>query len=109
MDVVPASSVGSMLMPRLGPFFEGLGQRYCDTKEDLSVINAEQLVDGMNLDGDWCKNHMSSDRCEAGELRVEFGGRKTFSTFLQPQLPKRRRQNFSGFRGAIDLTDINYS
>jgi hypothetical protein len=28
----------------------------------LSAIAAEQLVDGMNLDEDWCSNHISQER-----------------------------------------------
>jgi hypothetical protein len=61
-DLVPASSVTSLPMPRLAPLFEGFCRKFCDTRDDLSAIAAEQLVDGMNLDEDWCSNHISPER-----------------------------------------------
>jgi len=39
-------------MPRLAPLFEGFYRKFCNTRDDLSAIAAEQLVDGMNLDED---------------------------------------------------------
>jgi hypothetical protein len=61
-DLVPAGSVALLPMPRLAPFFEGYCQKFCDTRDDLSAIAAEQLVDGMDLDADWCSNHISPER-----------------------------------------------
>jgi hypothetical protein len=42
----------------------------------LSVIAAEQLVDVMNLDEDWCSNHISPERHKELNLALELVARK---------------------------------
>jgi hypothetical protein len=71
-DLVPASSIASLSMPRLAPFFEGFCLEFCDTKDDLSAIAAEQLVDGMDLDEDWCSKHISLERHKELNFALEL-------------------------------------
>ncbi|KAI9676670.1 MAG: hypothetical protein M1829_002988 [Trizodia sp. TS-e1964] len=64
MDLVPVSLIPKLRLPRLAPLFEACCRKYCETREDMSAIAAEQLVDGMNLDEDWCRKNMSPARLE---------------------------------------------
>jgi hypothetical protein len=75
-DLVPASSVASLPMPRLAPFFEEFFRKFCDTRDDLSAIVAEQLVDGINLDEDWCSNPISPRRHKELNFALELVAEK---------------------------------
>jgi hypothetical protein len=48
-------------LPRLAPLLNGLGRRYLDTADDVSMIALEQLVDGMNPDERWVQDNLVSD------------------------------------------------
>ena len=47
-------------LPRLAPLLQGLGKRYLDTADDVSMIALEQLVDGMNPHEQWVQNNFES-------------------------------------------------
>lgn len=58
VDLVSANEVHSLPIPRLPPLFAGLCQRFFDSYDDVAMIAAEQLVDGMDLDEDWCERNL---------------------------------------------------
>ena len=58
LDTIPAEALVSIPVPSLIPFFRGLCKNYCETKEAVYAIAAEQLADGMDLDEAWCREHM---------------------------------------------------
>ncbi|KAK3303711.1 ser/Thr protein phosphatase [Chaetomium strumarium] len=45
-------------LPRLAPLIGGLAKRYLDTRDDVSMIALEQLVDGMNPDESWVQQYL---------------------------------------------------
>lgn len=58
IDLVPADGINQLPMLRLPSLFNGLCQRFLDTQDDVSMIAAEQLVDGMDLDEGWCDRNL---------------------------------------------------
>ena len=64
LDIAPADAVCSLSLPRLAPFFKGLCRRYISARDPIAAIAAEQLVDGMDLDQNWCRSHLSAVHAE---------------------------------------------
>lgn len=52
------NTIANLPLPRLAPLISGLGRRYLDTRDDVSMIALEQLVDGMNPDEQWVQQHL---------------------------------------------------
>jgi hypothetical protein len=52
--------ISSIPFPRLAPFLYGLLRQFNESRNYVFAMCAEQLVDGMNLDEDWCKSHLNS-------------------------------------------------
>lgn len=61
MDFIPAYELWHIPLPRLPPLFGGLCQRFLDTRDDIAMIAAEQLVDGMDLDDGWCERNFGGN------------------------------------------------
>lgn len=83
LDLFPASELSSLPIPRLPLLFTGLCRRYLESGDPISAIAAEQLVDGMDLDGNWCKTIFPAERSQ--ELDFAFalvkGKRSRISEF----------------------------
>ena len=58
LDSFSANQVATLPFPRFAPFFTGLCRTYIETKDAMAAIAAEALVDGMNLDEEWCKAYL---------------------------------------------------
>lgn len=65
---IAAEDVLHWPMPCLEPLLAGLCKRYLDSQDDVAMIGAEQLVDGMDLDIPWCERNLAS----AGPLVMEL-------------------------------------
>ena len=68
LDVVASNDLNAIPMPCLGPYFSGLCRRYLDLGDDVAMIAAEQLVDGMNLDQNWVTKNIASAEQDVQEL-----------------------------------------
>lgn len=99
-DMVPAHEIAEIPMPLLGPFFSGQCARYRESSHPMFAIAAEQLVDGMDLDEEWCKQHMSTSTPEtlrfalglvAGKAsRIDYFTTNTVTCFI-PNVEERQR------------------
>jgi hypothetical protein len=78
LDVIPASKIAGIPIPLLGPFFSGQCAGYLGTNHPMFAMAAERLVDGMDLDEEWCRQHIS-ERFRNAELRAHSGGGESFS------------------------------
>ena len=67
-DLIPLAEVGNIPVPRLPTLFVGLCRRYLELNDDVAMIAAEQLVDGMNLDEDWCSRNLCKTSLQIQEL-----------------------------------------
>lgn len=65
---IPKESVSKLPFPKLPPFFAGLCKRFCGTQGNAAAGAAEQLVDGKDLDEEWCKEAFS----ESPSTELEF-------------------------------------
>jgi len=68
LDLIPPTEVGSIPIPRLPSLFAGLCWRYLESKDDVAMIAAEQLVDGMDLDDSWCTANLCNTSFEIYQL-----------------------------------------
>ena len=100
LDIIPAETLVSIPMPSLIPFFRGLCKNYCETKEAVYAIAAEQLVDGMDLDEAWCREHMpgpdSKELAYAMELvegknsRIDYFSPNAVTCFIPNRVEAQR-------------------
>lgn len=72
VDVIPSINVAAIPFPRLSSLLVGLCRRYLDQADDAAMIAAEQLVDGMNLDQDWCSRNISAAGADVWELSQQL-------------------------------------
>ena len=99
-DVIPASKIAETPIPLLGPLFSGQCSRYLETNYPMLAIAAEQLVDGMDLDEEWCKQHMSASTPEtlsfaltlvAGKAsRIDYFSSNTVTCFIPDEQERQR-------------------
>jgi hypothetical protein len=68
MDLISLDEVGNLPIPRLPSLFTGLCWRYLESKDDVAMIAAEQLVDGMDLDSEWCTRNLRGISVEIRRL-----------------------------------------
>jgi hypothetical protein len=112
-DIIPSSKVSETPIPLLGPFFSGQCARYyLETKDIIFAMAAEQLVDGMDLDEEWCKQHMSTSTPEtlsfaltlvAGKAsRIDYFSSNTVTCFIPDE---QERQRLLRVRVAMTLPD----
>lgn len=60
--------VADLPFPRLAPLIKGLARRFLDSADDMAMVGAEQLVDGMNLDRAWLDKNIDQSDPEARDL-----------------------------------------
>lgn len=72
IDLIPVAEVNHVPIPRLPSLFAGLCQRFLDTHDDVAMIAAEQLVDGMDLDRGWCERNLCSVSPEVIQLAIRL-------------------------------------
>lgn len=61
LDALSPKQIAALPWPRFTPFFKGLCRMYTETQEITAAIAAEFLVDGMNIDDEWCRTHFEHD------------------------------------------------
>lgn len=64
LDSVSADQIAALPLPRFVPLFMGFCRTYIETQEVTAAIAAELLVDGMNLDGEWCRTHFHASQID---------------------------------------------
>jgi hypothetical protein len=68
VDLIPPTDIHQLPMPRLPVLLVGLCRRFLESHDDVAMIAAEQLVDGMDLDEGWCDRNLSSVSSEVLEI-----------------------------------------
>ncbi|PGH07428.1 hypothetical protein GX51_01727 [Blastomyces parvus] len=68
LDSVSADQLATLPLPRFVPLFMGFCRTYIETQEVTAAIAAELLVDGMNLDEEWCQTHFHTS--QSSELNL---------------------------------------
>lgn len=71
LDTFSPTQVISLPLPKFTALFKGLCRIYMRTREITAAISAELLVDGMNVNEDWCKARFASSEYE--EMRFALG------------------------------------
>lgn len=64
LDSVSIDQIAALPLPRFAPLFMGFCRTYIETQEITAAIAAELLVDGMNLDGEWCRTHFHASQID---------------------------------------------
>lgn len=108
LDSLLPDQVALLPFPRFDPFFKGLCRTYIATLEVTAAIAAELLVDGMDIDEDWCHHHLSPS--ENGELsfalrlvrgkgsRIADFSLNKVTCFIPDRQEARRVQKIPGFQ-----------
>ncbi|KAK2797611.1 hypothetical protein FQN50_009124 [Emmonsiellopsis sp. PD_5] len=83
LDSVSADQIAALPLPRFAPLFLGFCRTYIETQEVTAAIAAELLVDGMNIDGEWCRTHFHSPQSDELNfaLRLVRGKRSRIADF----------------------------
>ncbi|KAF2759374.1 hypothetical protein EJ05DRAFT_344187 [Pseudovirgaria hyperparasitica] len=68
LDMISTDDINSLPLPKLSSLFSGLCQRYVQTKDDVAMIAAEQLVDGTDMNEMWCLRHLNGASLEVRAL-----------------------------------------
>jgi hypothetical protein len=68
LDLCRPEEVRFLPMPHLAPYLDGLCSRYLEFGDDIAMIAAEQLVDGMDINQDWCTNHLKGAKSSVCQL-----------------------------------------
>lgn len=68
IDLIPPTEIHRLPLPRLPVLLAGLCRRFLESHDDIAMIAAEQLVDGMDLDEGWRDRNLSSVGSEVLEV-----------------------------------------
>jgi hypothetical protein len=68
MEDLKAADLMGPQVPRLAVLMHGLGKRYLETRDDVSMIALEQLVDGMNADESWVQDNLEASESAVAAL-----------------------------------------
>lgn len=93
-DGIQDDDIHAMSFPRLHPLLVGYARRYIDEQDDSSMIAAEQLVDGMDVDAPWCDRHLSRESAAVVALITNLVQTKT-----------SRLDDFSGYEVTCFIKD----
>ncbi|KAI0378961.1 hypothetical protein F5Y04DRAFT_283331 [Hypomontagnella monticulosa] len=112
VDVIPSADLTAIPVPRLYSYFVGLCRRYLDQADDAAMIAAEQLVDGMNLDQDWCTKNISTAGADVWTLsqqlildkpsRIDQFSGNTVTCFIADETEAKKLRDIPGSAN-IDL------
>jgi len=107
MDLIPVAVVNNLPMPRLSSLFAGVCHRFLESNDDIAMIAAEQLVDGMDLDDGWCERnlrnaspevHQLATRLVAGkQSRLDDFSEKTVTCFIANAGEAERLRRIPGY------------
>ncbi|KAK6365858.1 hypothetical protein LTR64_008694 [Lithohypha guttulata] len=76
LNVLPAADIADLPFPKLRCFFSGVCQRYKASGEAFFGIASEQLVDGMDISEDDCRDCLPETSAVAREYAVELAKTK---------------------------------
>lgn len=65
LDSMSADQIAAMPFPRFEPFFFGFCRTYTETTEVTAAMAAEILVDGMNLEEEWCEARIDASQSDS--------------------------------------------
>ncbi|KAI9053090.1 hypothetical protein LZ554_003359 [Drepanopeziza brunnea f. sp. 'monogermtubi'] len=84
-DFISPTDIHRLPMPKMPVLLAGLCQRFLDSHDDVAMIAAEQLVDGMDLNEDWCERNLANVNAEVFEmtLRLVLGKTSRMDDFSQ--------------------------
>lgn len=68
LDLCRPEEVRFLPIPQLRPYLIGLCTRYLEFEDDVAMIAAEQLVDGMDITQDWCTKHLTDASSNVHQL-----------------------------------------
>jgi hypothetical protein len=68
VDLIPSAEIYQLPMPRLPSLFSGFCHRFLESHDDVAMMAAEQLVDGMDLDEGWCQRNLRTSSPEVFKL-----------------------------------------
>lgn len=108
-DMMSAAEIPLLPLPRLQPLFAGACRRYRDYRDDIAGIAVEQLIDGMDLDEDWCRKSISENRPQDLEFalaRLEGKSNRTAHSFLNKITCYIADEDEAGIVHAIPGRDI---
>ncbi|TVY83018.1 hypothetical protein LSUE1_G002428 [Lachnellula suecica] len=109
LGMVSAAELKGLPMPRLPSLIVGLCQKYLQSYDDIAMIAAEQLVDGMNLDESWCERNLHpskitpearqlATRLAAGRIsRLDEFSENTITCFIADESEAKRLQKIPGY------------
>jgi len=76
--LIPAADVNQLSMPRLPSFFVDFSQRFLDTQDEVTMITAEQLVDGVDLDEGWRERNLGGTASQSAGNQASGGEALTY-------------------------------
>ncbi|KUJ16023.1 uncharacterized protein LY89DRAFT_735167 [Mollisia scopiformis] len=107
MDLIPPAEINQLPIPRLPVLLVGLCRRFLESHDDVAMIAAEQLVDGMDLDDGWCDRNLSgvssavlemSSRLVAGKTsRLDDFSENTITCFIANEDEVERVRRIPGY------------
>ena len=102
-----AQDIAALPLPRLAPLLRGLAKRYLDTKDDVSMIAVEQLVDGMNLDAAWAESNLEgsevalldlvTDQIDGKKSRIDYFSDNKVTCFISDEDEAKNVRFIPGF------------
>jgi hypothetical protein len=114
LDVIPWADVPTLPVPYLAPLFVGLCGRYLKTGDDVAMMAAEQLVDGMDLDEAWYSRNISSVDPEVEKLsrqlikgkaaRLDDFSGNLITCFVASEAEAKRLRKIPGFDGGPGMS-----
>ena len=88
LDSFSPDEIATLPFPRFTPLFKGFCRTYVEAQEATAAMAAECLVDGMNIDEEWC--HLHFDAFEHAEssfaLKLVKGKRSRIDDFSPNQV-----------------------
>ncbi len=107
MDLIPPTEIHRLPIPKLPVLLVGLCRRFLDSHDDVALIAAEQLVDGMDLDEGWCERNLSTissdvldiaNRLVAGKAsRLDDFSENTITCFIANKYEAERVRGIPGY------------
>lgn len=64
LDCFSPDQITTLPLPQFAPLFMGFCRTYIETKEVTAAMAAEALVDGTNLDEEWCRARFPTDQSD---------------------------------------------
>ena len=104
VDSYQAQEVASLPFPYFAPFFRSRCRLYVKTRDAPAAMAVEQLVDGLNLDEDWCRRHLqldeidfALDRVKTKNNRIDYYSDNEVTCFIANEGVAKKVRSLPGF------------